>query len=135
MTNPFIIQSSDVIRFIWANQIVWRTVGSVRTQPRHTAIHVSSPGVTPMLRQSDDMNILKSIEAPRLTAPTGMRWTEQSTLKLSPSPISVYKSQISMDLNTDETGQPNITSPHTNSNIMVYYIGIGHVWLAMAGYI
>ena len=88
-----------------------------------------------MLRQSDDMNILKSTEAPRLTAPTGMRWTEQSTLKLSPSPISVYKSQISMDLNTDETGQPNITSPHTNSNIMVYYIGIGHVWLAMAGYI
>ncbi len=40
-----------------------------------------------MLRQSDDMNILKSTEAPCLSAPTGMRWTVHSPLKLSPSPI------------------------------------------------
>ena len=55
---------------------------------------------------------------------------QQQVYLISLFGTSVYKSQISRHLNTDETGQPNITSPHSNSNTMVCYIGIGHVWLA-----
>ena len=44
------------------------------------AIQASRPGVTPMLRQSDDMNILKSFESSRLTAITRLR-------KPVPSPL------------------------------------------------
>ena len=51
---------------------------------------------SPMLRQSDDINILKSTEAPRLTAPTGMRWTVHSPLKLSPSP-TLIRMRVSID--------------------------------------
>ena len=84
MTNPLRIELMCVIRFNLCNKIKYPTDATLSTSG---TIHVSSLGVTPMLRQSDDMNILKSIEAPCLSAPTGLRGTVHSPLKSSSTPI------------------------------------------------